>query len=535
MKMKTICVALALATMLAPAHAANVSISTLPAAGALSGAELVPVDKTVAAVLTTVQTTTGAIAALAAPSIGVAISGSTNGYGLYVASNALAQFAYGSGVFAALGNAAGAAGGFALYSDARISGALQTSALGAGVSSALAAALNASGGLTGVNGSMTAGDCLKWSASGIQDAGAACGAGGGVTGPGTTVSGNLPAWNSTSGASLLDTGISASSNTLTGANSSAFGILAGVGQQLNLGGNGTAFYKISAVNNFVPLTTNTGNLGLASSASWWASASVQTLYLEGSSTGYDTIQSGTSTGTWTYKTPAATGTGTDTFATLGAAQTFTGAIGHSSTTAFSGAGLASPPANTTTILGGTTTWAPGTNAGVLGIGGLVSAPTFGVNGQGAVYTSATNGLVLGGQGSNNNITLTNSVGSPVAFVPYAGSSRFIISGLQLSGFMYASGTVPTVNTGTCTTLNAATGGSMAGKFTVNTTACTVGQTVILAGFTAVPNGYNCDLKDLTTPTAVFNQTALATTSATFTLAGVNTGTADTLTYKCIGF
>jgi hypothetical protein len=358
---------------------------------------------------------------------------------------------------------------------------------------------------------------------------------GGIGSPGTTVVGNLAAWNSTTGASLLDTGISASSNTLTGSNSSALGIVAGVGQQLNIGGNGTAFYKINAVNNFVPLTTNTGNLGLASSASWWASASIQTLYLEGSSTGYDTIQSGTSTGTWTYKTPAATGTGTDTFATLGAAQTFTSAIGYSSTTAFSGAGLASPPANTTTILGGTATWAPGTNAGVLGIGGLVAAPTFGVNGQGAVYTSATNGLVLGGQGSSNSVTLTSISGVPVAFIGASGSNRLVVTGLQLSGFMYASGTVPSVNTGTCTTLNAATGGSMAGKFTVNTTACTVGQTIILAGFTAVANGYNCDLKDLTTPTAVFNQTALATTSATFTLAGVNTGTTDILSYKCTGF
>jgi hypothetical protein len=72
------------------------------------------------------------------------------------------------------------------------------------------------------------------------------------------------------------------------------------------------------------LTTNTGNLGLASSASWWASASIQTLYLEGSSTGYDTIQSGnTGTGTWTYKTPSATGTGSDTLVTLNAAQTLT--------------------------------------------------------------------------------------------------------------------------------------------------------------------------------------------------------------------
>ena len=47
---------------------------------------------------------------------------------------------------------------------------------------AMGVAPNASGGVSLVNGAITAGNCLKWSSSGIQDAGAACGSGGsGIT------------------------------------------------------------------------------------------------------------------------------------------------------------------------------------------------------------------------------------------------------------------------------------------------------------------------------------------------------------------
>lgn len=49
--------------------------------------------------------------------IGGAITGGTPSYGLYINGSTLGQFYYGSGVFTALGNTAGAAGGFALYSS----------------------------------------------------------------------------------------------------------------------------------------------------------------------------------------------------------------------------------------------------------------------------------------------------------------------------------------------------------------------------------------------------------------------------------
>lgn len=62
---------------------------------------------------------------------------------------------------------------------------------GTGVMTALAQALNSTGGIPGINGVMTAGHCLQWSASGIQDSGAACVGGGTVTSVGLGFSGGL--------------------------------------------------------------------------------------------------------------------------------------------------------------------------------------------------------------------------------------------------------------------------------------------------------------------------------------------------------
>jgi hypothetical protein len=54
--------------------------------------------------------------------------------------------------------------------------------LGTNVGGALAIATETTGAFARQNGSITAGNCLKWSATGIQDAGAACGGGGGSPG-----------------------------------------------------------------------------------------------------------------------------------------------------------------------------------------------------------------------------------------------------------------------------------------------------------------------------------------------------------------
>lgn len=59
----------------------------------------------------------------------------------------------------------------------------------------------------------------------------------------------------------------------------------------------------------------------------------------------------------------------------------------------------------------TGTTLPTQAAGTLGLGGVTSAPTLGANGEGDVYLDSTNGLVLQGQGSVNDVSFRNKVGT----------------------------------------------------------------------------------------------------------------------------
>lgn len=74
------------------------------------------------------------------------------------------------------------------------------SGLGAGIATALAIAPGTTGSPTTQDGAITTGDCLKWG-PGVQDAGSACGSGGGISFPqtvaGTTTSGGIPYFSST--------------------------------------------------------------------------------------------------------------------------------------------------------------------------------------------------------------------------------------------------------------------------------------------------------------------------------------------------
>lgn len=58
---------------------------------------------------------------------------------------------------------------------------------------------------------------------------------------------------------------------------------------------------------------------------------------------------------------------------------------------------------------GTTT--PTMSAGHVFIGGAMTAPTFSATGQGAIWTSTTGGINIGGDGSTNSVTLTASGGN----------------------------------------------------------------------------------------------------------------------------
>lgn len=73
------------------------------------------------------------------------------------------------------------------------------------------------------------------------------------------------------------------------------------------------------------------------------------------------------------------------------------------------------------------------------------------------------------------------------------------------------------------------GGAWAGSFASGTTGtCTV---TITPGITA-PNGWTCDVHDLTTPADVVNQTASSTTTATISGTTIS---GDVITWKCVAF
>jgi hypothetical protein len=98
---------------------ANTTITNLPLAVSLTGAEQIPAVQSSATVRLTVSDIASYTATVVAPptlSIGNGITGGTPGYGLYVDGSAtLGQFPYGSGVFAAIQTATGTAGAPVLY------------------------------------------------------------------------------------------------------------------------------------------------------------------------------------------------------------------------------------------------------------------------------------------------------------------------------------------------------------------------------------------------------------------------------------
>ena len=336
----------------------------------------------------------------------------------------------------------------------------------------------------------------------------AAGVGGGITGPGTTVSGNLVTWNSTTGAAVADSGIVASNVPLLNATINNYTGLQKVLSAAQYTGfnvnNGTypvvTIQGLGVTNDNGSIVLNNGGTtnvslravgsGYINNGSTLAIGSISGSYpldvtgnirtttglLINGSTVIDTIQSGnTSAQARTLSIPN-NGNVTDSFALLGGPN------------AFSGPGPASgPAANTTSIMGGSTVPTPGANAGVLTVGGLLaSAPTL-VTSQGAEYITAANGLVVSGYGTTYDSCLANRSGTCIVGVQ-AGATTTIMYVLKTnaitnntSAHIWISGTAPTVLSGFATsgaafgTANGtlrfdvnigATGGSATGSFTL---------------------------------------------------------------------
>jgi hypothetical protein len=167
------------------------------------------------------------------------------------------------------------------------------SGLGAGVASALSIALGINGAFTSQNGPITVGDCLKWG-PGVQDAGSACGVGGGgisfpQTVAGTTNSGGIPFFSSATSLSssavlaanalMIGGGaVGAPSTTTTGA-----GVLAALG--IATGASGS-------------IVTNGGPLGTPSSGTLTSATGLPIATgVSGLGTGIATALAATPTGT----------------------------------------------------------------------------------------------------------------------------------------------------------------------------------------------------------------------------------------------
>ncbi|MDE2096643.1 MAG: hypothetical protein KGL39_05295 [Patescibacteria group bacterium] len=97
------------------------------------------------------------------------------------------------------------------------------------------------------------------------------------------------------------------------------------------------------------------------------------------------------------------------------------------------------------------------------------------------------------------------------------------------GAIYASGTAPTLTTGTCSG-SSWVGGNIAGKFTAPT--CAAG-TIILSGLPTMPNGWGCTAFDQTTPADTLKQTANTASSVTFTSTTANNDVV--VVTNCTGF
>jgi hypothetical protein len=108
-------------------------------------------------------------------------------------------------------------------------------------------------------------------------------------------------------------------------------------------------------------------------------------------------------------------------------------------------------------------------------------------------------------------------------------------GALVQGTTFESIGVPPVLTGTCAVVaSTQSGGASAGQFAVPAGNCATTTTVIMAMPTA-KNGWACDAHNLNTPTSIWDQTAVSTTSVTLTIRSANSTAADVVAFKCMAY
>jgi hypothetical protein len=192
------------------------------------------------------------------------------------------------------------------------------------------------------------------------------------------------------------------------------------------------------------------------------------------------------------------------------------------------------------------------------IGELALSDLTSGSGNTAVGPSAGRGLTTG---SNNTVLgaclgLTGALASAIAICDGVTNVRIdwgvttastltlaapvAIPGTVGANAFKSTGTVPTGNTGTCSTGVTVSGGATAGTWT-STAACALTTgTIILTAMPTQTTGYTCFVSDRTTAGVVVEQTATTATSATFVVRALPTGTVqvsanDILQYSCMGY
>lgn len=179
--------------------------------------------------------------------------------------------------------------------------------------------------------------------------------------------------------------------------------------------------------------------------------------------------------------------------------------------------------------------------------GLVTLPNGTAANPGTGFAnSATTGFFTTGAGnlgwssvgvSKFDYGITSGAALTISGTMVATASTFTVAS---SAQTYVStGTVPTGNTGSCNTGITVAGGATAGTWT-STAICALAGTIILTGMPVVTTGYSCDMSDRTTAGVTINQSATTTTTATFIVRALPTGSIatvanDILQYKCMAY
>lgn len=132
-------------------------------------------------------------------------------------------------------------------------------------------------------------------------------------------------------------------------------------------------------------------------------------------------------------------------------------------------------------------------------------------------------------------------GSGNPFLTFVGAAAggAATGGLSSPAALISTGTVPTGNTGTCSTGVTVAGGSRVGTWT-STAICALAGTIILTALPAAPTGHNCFMTDRTTAGVVIEETTTTSTSASFVVRSLPTGTVptvanDILQYSCLEY